>query len=225
MKLISQLIENIKKYSNCQIYYTCEGNSNRNYVYNFYFDGALFVSELLYDYDKPFWNGKRFDKSAVVKHFDICSSSSADLNLLEIMAHIVRLSITDENYCAGITYKENVRTFDTTIEVCELYSMVDNMLNLSNRQLVLACESGGYNFEKILINNVPKALKTDCDLRVDTTLVDEKLEQVKKRYRSICLLHDEVFSSKTADEYKSKKGQWYKYCSDESTSNVPYIKR
>lgn len=227
MSLIAKLIEYLGKYGNCQIYLTNENpNINRVLNFNFYKDFSIGVTDLLNDYNKPFWNGKEFDKTAIVLNSNILRSSYSYKNLYEYIAHIVRLSIMGVDN-AYITYKNNVTNFDTKVEVDKICRIVYSMLYISNRQLVQIFESVDWNDDKkqklidlniykMLINNMQKNIGINSFIEVNSDLIDDIVSQISIHYKEMYLLHNTLFSSVPYNEYVHLRGKLNKYSCDDT---------
>lgn len=224
MSPIARLIEYLEKYGNCQIFLTCE-NTNRNHILNFSFykDFSIGVTELSYAYNKPFWNGKEFDETAILLGTDFIRSSYSYKSLHEYIAHIVKLSIKSGDSC-GITYKRNALNIDTKNEVDKICRMVYSMLYLSNMQLVEMAEIVNFDTESMLKNNMVKNLGIDDDFELNSGLIDKKVMHVKERYNALCSLRNTLYSHLSLEEYAYLYDRWNKYRNDKSSSKILYQK-
>lgn len=210
MTYIGKLIDNIYKYGNCKIYMLPRDNSCANNVYDLVVDekGNLKISITLEVYDKPYFNGAKFDETSVIKSsnklFDL-----TDENLNMVIPKIVYASICNHNL--GIVTNK-IEAKNTDAIVYKLCDSVNSMLNLSNEELtdiVLSDQTVG---EAILVN---RALEIICHKQYDIytfiSLIEKRVTHISNQYSDILNLYNELNSAKTAGELNALYRKWVKY--------------
>ncbi len=210
MTYIGKLIDNIYKYGNCKIYMLPRDNSCANNVYDLIVDenGNLKISVELEVYDKPYFDGEKFDKTAVIKSsnklFDL-----TDENINMVLPKVVYASIC--NHKLGIvTNKDKAK--NTDMIVYKLCDLVNSMLNLSSSELSDMVISGQTLGETILINRSLEIIDHEqYDVNTFSSLIEKKATNISNQYNDILTLYNELNSAKTASELNKLYRKWTKY--------------
>lgn len=223
MTFIGNLIDNIQKYGNCQVYYKAPtGNSKINRVLDFDIDinGELVVSGYINTYDKQFWNGENFNESASIEYTNKVFSCSYYDRMDKVLSCIVMESILGKE--VGITSRK-VKTASTDIATWELYRLANSMLSLSNEQITKLVLSDS---DLVLMEQASKRVEvTDFNPEEASSLVDEKVISVSERYNDIKRVYNGVNSVSSIEEYLELDRKKIAYCTDSTSLCASYVKK
>ncbi len=217
MSKISEVIENISKYGNCEIYY--EDVNEVNFVISVKVDESGKIHATAYErkYENGlYWDGKKFNDKSFYKEVTKCKYNEE--SMIFWLLNIVMKSINEKDLLnMGIEAKKTPVSFSTDEATKKIYNKVNKMItNLSYKDYCKLCQIQGDGILYFYATKFRRDALPDEDIEADmaSDLIEEKVQQVAAQFKEIYDLWLTIYFG--MENYEEAKKEWAKLSVDET---------